>query len=133
MILWMVVPSDITAEADIDMRNPLEDYVWKNRPVVLFAPSEQHAQFKKQQAMLSRNYDGLAERDIVVIPALEDDWTDVKRFFGQKQNIKDDEFAVLLIGKDGEVKLSSRNPVSIDRLFNTIDSMPMRQREMRSQ
>jgi hypothetical protein len=37
---------------------------------------------------------------------------------------------VVLIGKDGEVK-SRRPELDLDRLFAQIDSMPMRQREMR--
>ena len=37
---------------------------------------------------------------------------------------------VLLIGKDGGVKLRSTEPVSTDELFALIDSMPMRRREM---
>jgi len=41
-------------------------------------------------------------------------------------------FQVLLIGKDGGVKLRSREPVSVNDLFGLIDSMPMRQQEMES-
>jgi hypothetical protein len=42
-----------------------------------------------------------------------------------------DTFQVLLIGKDGTVKLRSDEPVTSDRIFSLIDSMPMRQREIR--
>ena len=38
---------------------------------------------------------------------------------------------ILLVGKDGGVKLRSEEPVSIQRIFDLIDSMPMRRREMR--
>jgi len=38
----------------------------------------------------------------------------------------------LLIGKDGGVKLKSDAPISNEKLFETIDAMPMRQREMRN-
>ena len=38
---------------------------------------------------------------------------------------------VVLVGKDGGIKLSSRQAVSAGRLFGLIDSMPMRQDEMR--
>lgn len=40
-------------------------------------------------------------------------------------------FLAVLIGKDGGVKLRETSPVETDRLFNLIDSMPMRQREMK--
>jgi hypothetical protein len=38
---------------------------------------------------------------------------------------------VLLVGKDGGVKLSSSSPLSASTLFGTIDAMPMRIDEMR--
>ena len=37
---------------------------------------------------------------------------------------------MILIGKDGEEKLSSRTPVPAERLKALIDSMPMRKTEM---
>lgn len=46
---------------------------------------------------------------------------------------KDDDFEVILIGLDGTIKLNQNKPVSTDKLFGLIDSMPMRQREMRQQ
>ena len=41
------------------------------------------------------------------------------------------EYQNLLIGKDGGVKLKNNSPISNIKIFNTIDAMPMRQREMR--
>ncbi len=43
------------------------------------------------------------------------------------------DFLVILIGKDGEEKLNSATPVTMDRLKRLIDSMPMRKSEMRQQ
>jgi hypothetical protein len=39
-------------------------------------------------------------------------------------------FTVVLVGKDGGAKLSSARPIDPKRLMDTIDAMPMRQREM---
>jgi len=36
---------------------------------------------------------------------------------------------VVLIGKDGGEKLRSAQPITAERLFATIDAMPMRQSE----
>jgi hypothetical protein len=41
------------------------------------------------------------------------------------------DFLVILIGKDGEEKLSNKAPVPVDQLERLIDSMPMRKDEMR--
>lgn len=35
-------------------------------------------------------------------------------------------FEVLLVGKDGAVKLRSRKPITLEALFAEIDAMPMR-------
>ena len=42
------------------------------------------------------------------------------------------DFTVVLIGKDGGAKLRSSKPLSMDKLNETIDAMPMRQQEMRA-
>ncbi len=42
------------------------------------------------------------------------------------------QFTVILIGKDGGEKLRSNRPIPWTKLQSTIDSMPMRQAEMRS-
>ncbi|MDM7459224.1 MAG: DUF4174 domain-containing protein [Paracoccus sp. (in: a-proteobacteria)] len=39
-------------------------------------------------------------------------------------------FAVLLLGMDGEIKLSQSSPVSAETIIEVIDSMPMRQNEL---
>ncbi len=40
-------------------------------------------------------------------------------------------FQVLLIGKDGGIKMRSATPVAAEDILSLIDSMPMRQQEMR--
>ena len=51
-----------------------------------------------------------------------------------RRNIANDKnFEVILVGLDGTIKLRQEQPVSTDKLFSLIDSMPMRQREMRQQ
>ena len=42
-----------------------------------------------------------------------------------------EEFAVVLIGRDGGEKFRSDGPVSVEELFSKIDEMPVRRREMR--
>jgi Domain of unknown function (DUF4174) len=44
--------------------------------------------------------------------------------------VEPNDFLVILIGKDGEEKLNSPTPVTVDQLEKLIDSMPMRKREM---
>ena len=51
----------------------------------------------------------------------------------KRQISNDKNFEVILVGLDGGIKLRQDQPVTTDKLFNLIDSMPMRQREMRQQ
>jgi hypothetical protein len=68
---------------------------------------------------------GLPKRDIIELePA---DCVAARRRF----HIGDDDFAVVLLGKDGGEKLHAASPVTIERLIRLIDAMPMRQKEVR--
>ena len=40
-------------------------------------------------------------------------------------------FRLILVGKDGGIKLKRHDQASLEEVFELIDSMPMRQREMR--
>lgn len=117
----------------------MDKYRWSKRPVVVFAPSDSDLRLVRQRAMLQQARGGLAERDVVVItvagarigsdlgrgPGVSADA--LRRRFG----VPADAFRALLVGKDGGVKLSSREPISARTLFGTIDAMPMRADEMR--
>ena len=48
-----------------------------------------------------------------------------------RYNVSAGDAAVLLVGKDGGVKIRQAHALSAETLFTTIDAMPMRQREMR--
>jgi hypothetical protein len=45
--------------------------------------------------------------------------------------VKSEQLTVILIGKDGGVKMVQERRADIQKIFDLIDSMPMRQREMR--
>ncbi len=49
----------------------------------------------------------------------------------KKFSIMPGQHMVILIGKDGELKLRKQLPVELSEIFSVIDAMPMRQREMR--
>ncbi|WP_370313271.1 DUF4174 domain-containing protein [Sagittula sp.] len=106
-------------------REDLEAYRWSVRPVLVFAPGSDDVKYTEQIALLRAAEAGLAERDIVV---LTDTAPDEKGRL--RAALAVDGFEVLLVGKDGGVKLRQETPLSVDDLFATIDAMPMRQREM---
>ena len=106
---------------------PLDTYRWKARPVIVFGSGES-ATFREQLGLFNRASRGLRERDMVLIPVSNSGGReDLRRAY----NVAPGEFEVLLVGKDGGVKLRSRELVSPEEIFRTVDAMPMRRDEMR--
>ena len=60
-------------------------------------------------------------------PLADGDAAALRAHFG----VEDDGFLAVLIGKDGTEKERYEAPVAADAVFEAIDAMPMRQREMR--
>ena len=109
----------------------LKDYRWTNRVIVTFSNTEENPdrQFLIQQI---RQYPcEYMKRDLVHIDLIQG--TDEYKRLSQKFSIADrTTFKLLLLGKDGEIKLST-NRVELNDVFSLIDTMPMRKREMQSE
>lgn len=109
--------------------NPLSSYLWKNRVLVVAAPSRQDAALATQRRIFEQNASGMAERQIVLIEAAGDDprARDIRR----QLSIGDNAFKVVLVGKDGNAAVASAKPLTAEELFGRVDAMPMRRDEMR--
>lgn len=103
----------------------LERYRWQARPVLIFAPSPEDPSYRAATAQLAALRDGLAERDIVVLVDTDPDAGGALR-----DRLGAEGFEMLLVGKDGGVKMRAGEVIAPETLFTTIDRMPMRQREM---
>lgn len=102
-----------------------EVHLWKERVIVLQYTERGQALLEEQLRILKENANGLKERQLVVYldkSSRQERITDRPRAF-----------TFLLFGKDGGEKLRSYEQVEIERLFATIDAMPMRKREMRGE
>lgn len=126
--------------ADKNMAFHLNSYQWKNRLLLVFAPSESSESYQQQIQLFQEQKAGFSERDLVVVEMFTEnvgrvenktlDQADVAQV--RKQfNIAPQEFRTILIGKDGTSKLSDNQPVKPEVIFQKIDAMPMRQQEMR--
>ena len=122
-------------------QNPLAAYQWQNRIVLLYAQKQNDERLRSQRESLLQHQDALADRELVVLRVTEDEPPEAvfenisgSGFFGNLIDFFDlgqDDFTLLFIGKDGTEKLR-RNKVTEPReIFDLIDSMPMRQREMK--
>lgn len=120
-------PSGAGLFRDLDPASTnLDDYRWDNRLVLLFGDSPAQPAFLTAKARLAAVAEGLKERDIVVLTETVPDAGGVLR-----TGLGIGGFGMVLVGKDGYVKINSDSFVAPGELFGTIDAMPMRQREMR--
>ncbi|MEO1280704.1 MAG: DUF4174 domain-containing protein [Pseudomonadota bacterium] len=118
----------------------MENYLWKSRPLIVFAPSASHPKLNKQRQIVSAAQTGMKERDMVVIYVVGASTT---ASFGSPPSSSADAlrkryrvarrtFRSILVGKDGGTKKASSKPLGPRQLFQVIDAMPMRQQEMKS-
>ncbi len=106
----------------------LAGYKWKNRVLVILAPSDNDPQLKEQRASATASAAGFTERDLIVVTEIG-----VEGPIHRKYGIRQSDFQVLLIGKDGHSTLRWPKPVGSEVIFSAIDRMPMRRDEISKQ
>ena len=106
---------------------------WEQRRLLIFAtPGD--ARLARQREINAAATGGYVERDIRVVTIAGDavsGASDTAAALRHRFKVDPHAFAVILIGKDGGEKLRSAEPLPAERLFATIDAMPMRKDEMR--
>tara|TARA_Y100000996_G_C22148170_1_gene489266 strand:+ start:20 stop:445 length:426 start_codon:yes stop_codon:yes gene_type:complete len=111
---------------------PLEKYLWKNRIIVTFSPSKINFERNKFLNSINKNLCDFNARNIIHIDLIfntnKQEIKIFERSFGNL-SLSPIEFRLILIGKDGGIKLNSKK-TSIKDIFNLIDTMPMRKEEM---
>ncbi|MER2266350.1 DUF4174 domain-containing protein [Methylobacterium oxalidis] len=109
--------------------DPLAAHLWKARVLVVSAPGPEDGRLRAQRTILAEARAGTGERDLVTLEAVGGgaEATALRR----RLNLPADAFRAVLVGKDVGAKLSSAEPIPPERLFATIDAMPMRRDEMR--
>jgi hypothetical protein len=122
-------------------QNPLSKYQWKNRILVIYASDTNDAKNQEQQNKYNLSKAEYYERDLLVFRLSDNNLRNLTNSIYMGTNISalkeflsienNDNFKVFLIGKDGSIKLQSEQVLSNQKLFTTIDGMPMRRNEMR--
>ncbi len=116
----------------------MDAYMWLNRPLLVFAPTESDPIIAEQRSALAGRSAALRDRDMIVIEIAGDrvtiDGAETRTMTAtalrDRYGVGRDAALVLLVGKDGGVKLRQSRALSSRDLFETIDAMPMRRREM---
>lgn len=101
-----------------------------HRIVYVFYTTKGNATKDKQVAEWNKDKAGLKERDIET--HIIDVSTNDKETKKWKVDINEP-FTFILVGKDGGEKLRAMEVVTNEKLFGTIDKMPMRQSEIKGQ
>ncbi|WP_425040837.1 DUF4174 domain-containing protein [Primorskyibacter sp. S187A] len=104
----------------------LDEYLWVKRPIVVFSDSPADPRYVRQMQFLTERLDELAERDVVVLTD-----TDPTVLSPLREKLRPRGFMMVLIGKDGGIKLRKPLPFDVREISRTIDKMPMRQQEVR--
>ena len=105
----------------------LNEFVWKNRLVVVFANSAQDPAFIEQLRLLQDRWPELLARDVVVITDTDPGaMTDVRR------SLRPRGFSLVIIEKDGRVELRKPLPWDGREITRAIDKMPIRREEIRN-
>ncbi|MCQ0092575.1 DUF4174 domain-containing protein [Roseovarius sp. M141] len=116
------VPSVFVDASDVD----LKQFLWTNRPLVVFADSPNDPRFVQQMEMLTARSDELAARDVVVLTD-----TDPEARGPLRDRLHPRGFMLVLIVKDGTIYLRKPLPWDVREISRTIDKLPMRQQEIR--
>ena len=143
------MPALAVGQAQVhDTPNTLAGLNHDYRPVLVFAAADNNS-LREQMKLLAGRVQDMRERQMVVAPMLLHDEGRATGLQGlpeacvarlgraeekaarRRFHVGEDEFAVILLGKDGSEKLRSRTPVTMERLTKLIDAMPMRQKEAR--
>lgn len=118
---WAEDPGQIFDAADVD----LAEVMWIALPVVVFANSPRDPAFIEQMEEIRRELPRLVERDVIVVID-----TDPAARTALRDKLRPRGFMLVLIGKDGQVKLRKPLPWTVREMSRSIDKMPMRQREL---
>lgn len=118
---------------------PLSQHQWKDRLLLLFCAEPDNKLAKRQLESFQEESAALEDRDLLIYricPDLvygPDNHPEVTaEWFYKHYRVGKDEFNVILIGKDGGEKLRSEVFIEPEKIFDLIDTMPMRRAEMKN-
>ena len=104
----------------------MSEFRWKKRPVVVFADSKNDPAYIEQMEFLEDQTEELIRRDVIVLTD-----TDPEARSPLRLKMRPRGFMLVLVGKDGGIKLRKPFPWDVREITRSIDKMPMRQREIR--
>lgn len=121
-LLITLIAAPLVAQERVD---PLAEYKWVARPLVIFADSEFDPRFVRQMAILADDPSVLEDRNVVVLID-----TDPDAYGPLRQTLRPRDFMIVLIDKEGKVVFRKPTPWTPRELSRAIDKLPIRQDEL---
>jgi hypothetical protein len=132
IVLWLFLPFAALAQEGrregivMDAAGvTLAEFLWIKRPVLVFADSPNDPSFRRQIELLEADRGELAEYDVVVIA----DTRPAARSF-LRQRFRPRGFSLLILDKDGEVKIRKPLPWDVREITHAIAKFPLTRQEM---
>jgi hypothetical protein len=138
LILIVLVASNALGSATAAAAE-LSDYLWERRPLLVFAPTDSDPRLVETLSRIEASRCDFVSRDMVLgLVVTEGNSTldgqavnvDESQRLVNQFAIGENDFSVLLIGKDGGEKLRVNEIPDLQAIYAVVDGMPMRSREM---
>ncbi|HLQ17736.1 MAG TPA: DUF4174 domain-containing protein [Tabrizicola sp.] len=100
------------------------DFLYVRRPVIVFADSPNQPAFVRQMELLTRYYDELAARDVILITD-----TDPANPSELRTKLRPRGFSLVLMDKDWKPSIRKPLPWEGREIVNSIDKMPIARTE----
>ena len=100
-------------------------FLWESRAIVVFADTPQDPAYVEQMNALTARPAMLIDRDVVVITDTDPDARSIWR-----NTLHPRGFSLVLMDKDGQVKLRKPFPWSVREISRAIDKFPLRLQEI---
>lgn len=104
----------------------LPQFLWTNRVLVVFADTPADPRFISQMQILAQWPRDLVDREVIVITD-----TDPSAQSPVRQQLRPRDFSIVLVDKDGTVKLRKPSPWHSREIARAIDRTPLRRDEIR--
>ena len=117
LIITNVYASDGSLEITyVEPNTDIKDLIWEKRPVLVFSNSHLDPNLKQQIKMFGSDPNALSSRDVrVFVDDKSEPNSKLRKRFRPKG------FLIILIGKDGQIKLRKNSPWSARELTRIID------------
>ena len=139
---FLVLITGILQMPSINAQN-IADHRWERRILLIYSDQASNQTYAEQLREFDDVSAELADRQLIVYQIIGSrycatdyvlnntvsDWNDISEDL-KKYAKTNRPFYAVLIGLDGGVKLEQHTPITKERLFATIDAMPMRRAEM---